>query len=144
MVSHRSGKLKIFYSVFQNIFIFSLFTYFLIPLHIYFYLYHYNVSYKFLIHFNQQLKVINKTITVTSHVESKPQLNHAFLNFHNFTFQRYLKQCQFNPLNPELNPVCYLLAILGTHHFLHVSRIRVKILTFRRLMIYIYIWSTHS
>jgi transposase len=22
-----------------------------------------------------------------------------------------------NPLNPELNPICYLLALLGTHHF---------------------------
>jgi hypothetical protein len=31
-----------------------------------------------------------------------------------------------NPLNPELNPVCYLLALLGDHHFLHISRIRVK------------------
>jgi len=29
-----------------------------------------------------------------------------------------------NPLNPELNPICYLLALLGAHHFLHVSRIR--------------------
>jgi len=36
-----------------------------------------------------------------------------------------------NPLNPELNPICYLLALLGAHHFLHVSRIRVKSLTFR-------------
>jgi len=36
-----------------------------------------------------------------------------------------------NPLNPELNPICYLLALLGAHHFLHVSRIRVKLLTFR-------------
>ena len=48
----------------------------------------------------------------------------------------------FNPLNPELNPICYLLALLGAHHFLHVSRIRVKLLTFRLLMSYI--WSTHS
>jgi len=32
----------------------------------------------------------------------------------------------FNPLNAELNPICYLLALLGAHHFLHVSRIRVK------------------
>jgi len=28
-----------------------------------------------------------------------------------------------NPLNPELNPLCYLLALLGAHHFFHVSRI---------------------
>jgi len=35
-----------------------------------------------------------------------------------------------NPLSPELNPICYLLALLA-HHFLHVSRIRVKSLTLR-------------
>ena len=45
----------------------------------------------------------------------------------------------FNPLKPELNPICYLLALLA-HHFLHVSRIRVKSLTFRWLMLYIYIY----
>jgi len=44
----------------------------------------------------------------------------------------------FNPLKPELNPICYLLALLGAHHFLHVSRISVKLSTFRRLMSYIY------
>ena len=44
---------------------------------------------------------------------------------------------EFNPLNPELNPICYLLALLGAHHFLRVSRIRVKLLTFRLLMSYI-------
>jgi len=43
-----------------------------------------------------------------------------------------------DPLNPELNPICYLLALLGAHHFLHVNRIRVKLLTFRLLMWYIY------
>jgi len=43
-----------------------------------------------------------------------------------------------NPLNTELNPICYFLALLGAHHFLHVSRIRVKLLTFRLLMSYIY------
>ena len=44
----------------------------------------------------------------------------------------------FKPLNPELNPICYLLALLGAPHFLHVSRRRVKLLTFRLLMSYIY------
>jgi len=42
-----------------------------------------------------------------------------------------------NPLNPELNPICYLLALLA-HHFLHVNRIRVKPLTLRLRMSYIY------
>ena len=50
----------------------------------------------------------------------------------------YANRQLFNPLNPELNPICYLLALLGAHHFLHVSRIRVKLLTFRLLMSYIY------
>jgi len=31
-----------------------------------------------------------------------------------------------NTLNVELNPICYLLALLGAHHFLHVRRMRVK------------------
>ena len=48
-------------------------------------------------------------------------------------------RCCVNPLKPELNPIYYLLALLA-HHFLHVSRIRVKSLTFRRLMSYIYIY----
>ena len=45
----------------------------------------------------------------------------------------------FNPFNAELNPICYLLALLA-HHFFHVSRIRVKSLTLRLLMSYIYIY----
>jgi hypothetical protein len=32
----------------------------------------------------------------------------------------------FNPLNTELNPIYPLLALLGAHHILHVSRIRVN------------------
>jgi hypothetical protein len=31
-----------------------------------------------------------------------------------------------NPLNAELNLMCHLLALLGAHSILHVSRIRVK------------------
>jgi len=50
--------------------------------------------------------------------------NSPFLHFYYYLF---------NPLNPELNPICYLLALLGFHHFLHVSRI-----TLRLLMSYIY------
>jgi len=36
----------------------------------------------------------------------------------------------FNPLNAELNPICHFLALLGAHHILHVSRIRVKLPSF--------------
>ena len=32
----------------------------------------------------------------------------------------------FNPLKAELNPICQLLALLGAHHILHISGIRVN------------------
>ena len=50
--------------------------------------------------------------------------------------QRIVLMRFINPLNAELNPICCLLALLGVHHFLHVSRIRVKSLTLRLLMYY--------
>ena len=31
-----------------------------------------------------------------------------------------------NPLNAELNPIRHLLALVGAHHIVHVSRVRVK------------------
>jgi len=31
-----------------------------------------------------------------------------------------------NPLKAQLNPICHVLALLGAHHILHVSRIRVN------------------
>jgi hypothetical protein len=40
------------------------------------------------------------------------------------------KNCDFNPLNAELNPYFHLLALLGAHPILHISRIRVKGNTF--------------
>jgi hypothetical protein len=33
---------------------------------------------------------------------------------------------EINSLDAELNPICHLLALLGAHPILHVSRIRVK------------------
>jgi len=33
-----------------------------------------------------------------------------------------LKALLINPLNAELNPICHLLALLGAHHILHISR----------------------
>jgi len=48
-------------------------------------------------------------------------------------FQQARRQCLdvqlpvFNPLNAELNPICHLLALLGAHHILHISELRVKL-----------------
>jgi hypothetical protein len=54
-------------------------------------------------------------------------------------YQMFKTIKKFIPLSPELNPICYLLALLA-HDFLHVSRIRVKSLTLRLLMFYIHVY----
>jgi hypothetical protein len=38
-----------------------------------------------------------------------------------------------NPSNAQLNPICYLLALLGDHPVLHVNRLRVKEMTQRKI-----------
>jgi len=38
----------------------------------------------------------------------------------------YIGRTVLNPLNAELNPICHLLALVGDHHILHVSGVRVK------------------
>ena len=42
--------------------------------------------------------------------------------------KKHTETPDFNPLNTELNTICHLLALLGAHHILHVSRIKVKML----------------
>jgi hypothetical protein len=71
-----------------------------------------------------------------SKASSKASSPHSTIQ--SFLFQMRVSFPFLNPLNAELNPICYFLALLGAHHFLHVSRIRVKSLTFRLLMSYIY------
>jgi hypothetical protein len=39
--------------------------------------------------------------------------------------QNYIHK-EFNPLNAELNPICHLLALLGSATIVVVSRLRVK------------------
>jgi hypothetical protein len=45
---------------------------------------------------------------------------------HRSDIVRYFQIKILNPLNAELNPICHLLALLGAHHILHVSWVRVK------------------
>jgi hypothetical protein len=37
-----------------------------------------------------------------------------------------IRVMMINPLNAELNPIRHLLVLAGAHHFVHVSRVRVK------------------
>ena len=46
----------------------------------------------------------------------------------NCTHQLLVYADDVNPLNAELNPTCHLLALLGAHPVLHISRIKVNVL----------------
>jgi hypothetical protein len=47
--------------------------------------------------------------------------------FYFFFKREVLSKCSIlNPLKAELNPTCHLLALLGAHTILHISRIRAK------------------
>jgi len=76
-----------------------------------------------------------------THTHTDRQTRQLKVTFHNFAKAPKNAQNLYDlTLYPELNPICYLLALLGAHHFLHISRIRVKLLTLKLLMSYIYIY----
>ena len=56
-----------------------------------------------------------------------PLCRHSHMSSHLSSWSLHAKiPDKFNPLNAQLNPICHLLALLGAHHILHVSRVRVR------------------
>jgi hypothetical protein len=51
-----------------------------------------------------------------------------FVNFTLLEVLNFMKWFVYvvNPLNAKLNPIRHVLALVGAHHFVHVSRIRVN------------------
>ena len=45
----------------------------------------------------------------------------------------HISNLRVNPFNAQLNPICHLLALLGAHHILHISRIRVNTIVLLRM-----------
>ena len=84
-----------------------------------------------------EFKVEHTFQTCSYGLHTLPSLSFTLTHCSNCERQVPSDMQAINPLNPELNPICYLLALLA-HHFLHVSRIRVKSLTIKLLMPYIY------
>ena len=61
-------------------------------------------------------------------------MNSCCHSVQNLLFSSFLsKNIKINPSDTELNPICHLLALLGAHHILHISRIRVK--TYRNIIL---------
>ena len=91
----------------------------------------------------------------------KRGLIHFLAILHSAVLFPLLAFISFNPLNAELNPICHLMALLGAHHILHISRIRVKVIGtfiyifsvsrlclsttfFHFIMVFIYIWPSED
>jgi len=75
------------------------------------------------------LNVENSEATIKRHIPKEPNLQqHLCENFKTRIYKKIkIKITPYiNTLNAELNPICHLLALLGTHPILHVSRIRVN------------------
>jgi len=72
--------------------------------------------------FMDLMTVVTATKTCTWHTQHMTSIFYwcAFIGLLD-TFQY-----SFNPLNAKLNPICHLLALLGAHHILHVSWVRVN------------------
>jgi len=54
-----------------------------------------------------------------------------------FLLHSFFEVHYFNPWIAELNPIWHLLALLGAHHILHISRIRVNQLQAARLFFFL-------
>ena len=73
---------------------------------------------------------LNKAVRASSFRTNSDlyHLQHKLIGFYNRDEKCLLRGTDwvFTPLNAELSPICHLLALLGSHHILHVSRIKVK------------------
>jgi hypothetical protein len=59
--------------------------------------------------------------------EQQPSASRVADNLPSTDFSYHkITEGELNPLNAELNPICHFLALLGAHHNLHVSKIRVN------------------
>jgi len=82
---------------------------------------------------NHWLKTVSRT-TETVKLQSQVNIIRILLKVLMMTFNcvtiitiiSFMADISLNPLNSELNPICHQLTLLGAHHILHVSRIRVK------------------
>jgi hypothetical protein len=55
------------------------------------------------------------------------RIHNIAIRIHNIAIRIHKKEYiiyKINPLNAELNPICYLLTLLGAHPIFHISRIK--------------------
>ena len=71
----------------------------------------------------QRLKVSGAVRPIYGSLGVKRLISDVLLTVHLFII---LVINQLNHLNAELIPICHLLALLGAHHILHLSRVRVN------------------
>ena len=99
---------------------------------------HLNCTYSFWFysHVSLSAAVMDVSSDIFSHHQEHLNCNYSFWFYSRVSFSERQRHTwkkpvavnTVNPLNAELNPICHLLTLLGAHHILHISRIRVKML----------------
>ena len=79
----------------------------------------------------QRLEVSCAVRRIYSSLGAKGLINLKIMQFmcsdvYNFMSRIAKKRIKINPLNAELNPICHMLALVGAHHILHASRVRIE------------------
>ena len=65
-------------------------------------------------------------VSYKPHIHWVPRLSTGLKRQGNEFDNSLPSRTEVNPLNAELNPICHLLVLVGAHHILHVSGVRVK------------------
>jgi hypothetical protein len=87
-------------------------------------------AFLFIVHLTTKISTPS-TRTIYFNISKPPNLFEiVFMRFVRFSEYTEISSNSINPLNAQLNIICHLLGLLGAHHILHVSRIRVNGVTF--------------
>ena len=74
-------------------------------------------------HFKHSFKIgVTKNILIYLNLWTEGRRNALYKAINFYSHLGLTQTVLFNPLNAELKPVCHLLALVGAHHSLHVSR----------------------
>jgi len=66
----------------------------------------------------------NHHVTLTNSIPANRLIRGEYVEVRSIGLLPLAFTALVQPLNAELHPICHLLALLGAHHILHVSRIR--------------------
>ena len=87
------------------------------------------LSWVYLYHFLSQIPLYSFSLWIITYLVGSLKEKTCVLSrsvFYHYFTNDITSLVRFNPLKTELNTICHLLALLGAHHILYISSIRVN------------------